>query len=68
MLILKGFRFVSIETLFQGGLIKGYKKKKPADARFAYYKNNSNEATTKQQRKAYIPVYDEVFQELINVH
>ena len=64
---LKGFRFVSIETLFQGGLIKGYKKKKPADARFAYYKNNSNEATTKQQRKAYIPVYDEVFQELINV-
>ena len=64
---LKGFRFVSIETLFQGGLIRGYTKKTSADARFVYYKNNPNEAITQRLRKAYIPEYYDTFKELVNI-
>ena len=59
---LKGFRFVSIETLFQGGL-RGYTKKSSTDARFVYYKNNP----IKEHHKAYIPEYDEKFNEMLGV-
>ncbi len=59
---LKGFRFVSIETLFQGGF-RGYQKKSVSDARSAYYKNNP----TVEANKAYIPEYDEMFTELLGI-
>jgi hypothetical protein len=48
---LKGFRFVSIETLFQGGF-RGYQSEK---------------ITMGGANKAYIPEYDEVFTELLGI-
>ena len=63
---LKGFRFVSIETLYQGGL-RGYTRKKPEDSKFKYYVENSNQATAKREKKAYIPDYQEVYNGVLEV-
>ena len=57
---LKGFRFVSIETLFQGGF-DGYSRKEVDDSQFKHYKDNPVQADAKKQKIAYIPDYKEVF-------
>ena len=57
---LKGFRFVSIETLYQGGF-QGYTKRKPDDSKFKHYKDNPNQADARRAKIAYIPDFNETY-------
>lgn len=58
---LKGFRFISIETLMLGGF-RAYNLLPPEDSKFPHYKLYPTESSAKQDsggKKSFIPVYDE---------
>ena len=61
---LKGFRFVSIETLYQGGF-DGYNKKDKDDSQFKHYKDNPVQADARRAKIAYIPDYNETFNSVL---
>ena len=61
---LKGFRFVSIETLYQGGF-QGYTKREPDDSKFKHYKDNPVQADAKRAKIAYIPDFNETYTSLL---
>lgn len=55
---LKGFRFISIETLMLGGF-RGYKLLDPEQSKFNHYKNFPSEVSAKSgDKQSFIPVYD----------
>ena len=55
---LKGFRFVSIETLMMGGF-RGYKELEVFPTRSAHYNSNTDEATAASNKTSYITVYSD---------
>ena len=55
---LKGYRFVSIETLMMGGF-RGYKELQIFPTRSAHYDKNPDEATAKANDTSYIPVFSD---------
>ena len=55
---LKGYRFISIETLMMGGF-RGYKELQIFPTRSAHYDRNPDEATAKSNKTSYIPVFSD---------
>ena len=55
---LKGYRFISIETLMMGGF-RGYKELQIFPTRSAHYNKNQDEATAKTNKTSYIPVFSD---------
>ena len=57
---LKGFRFISVETLMVGGF-SGYQKKDPESkaTRFPHFNNFKTEAEAGRANTSFIPVFDE---------
>ena len=54
---LKGFRFVSIETLMQGGF-RGYTMSQDFPTRFKHYNSFKTESDAGAANTSFIPVYD----------
>ena len=55
---LKGYRFISIETLMMGGF-RGYTELKIFPTRSAHYNQFQDEATAKTNKTSYIPVFSD---------
>ena len=63
---LKGFRFVSIETLYQGGF-QGYTKRDPVDSKFKHYVDNPVQEE-KGPKIGYIPDFNETYNSVLRVN
>ena len=55
---LKGYRFISIETLMMGGF-RGYTELQVFPTRSKHYNDNPDEATAKTNKTSYIPVFSD---------
>ena len=65
---MKGFRFISLETLFQGGF-RGYKRTDESDyiQKFPHYKQFPTEDVANRAKTSWVPVYGDTFTDVLGI-